>query len=47
MVTGAMNRIVIEYEDGTIAIWTCDDDKIQDVEDVVIMTIGQPDTLHI
>ena len=37
-------RVIIEYEDGTVAIWGEIDEE--QVETYMVTTFGQPDTIH-
>lgn len=37
-------RVIIEYDDGTVAIWGEVDER--QVEDLMIATFNQPDTIH-
>lgn len=42
------NRIIIEYNDGTTAVWGEVDPELIDevIEPILIEFLGQPDTLH-
>lgn len=40
------NSLVLDYGDGTQAIWALSDGEVERLEHYLVTTFGQPDTLN-